>query len=79
MTTTLVILFPFSLTSVRGLIQGDIAENPGILLYYLLTFQRNVIHGSDSVENAEKEIKLWMAGEKDVVQWKMDSESWVLE
>ena len=79
MTTTLVILFPFSLTSVRGLIQGDIAENPGILLYYLLTFQRNVIHGSDSVENAEKEIKLWMAGDEDIVEWKMDSESWVLE
>ena len=79
MTTTLVILFPFSLTSARGLIQGDIAENPRILLHYLLTSERNVIHGSDSVESAEKEIKLWMAGDEDVVQWKMDSESWVLE
>ena len=72
-------LYEGGITLLGVLISGDIAKTPRILLYYLLTFQRNVIHGSDSVENAEKEIKLWMAGDEDVVQWKMDAESWVLE
>jgi nucleoside-diphosphate kinase len=29
----------------------------------LLQVGRNVIHGSDSVENAQKEIALWFGGE----------------
>lgn len=36
-----------------GTIRGDYAIEVG----------RNVIHGSDSVENAQKEIALWFGGE----------------
>jgi hypothetical protein len=35
------------------------------MCYFLCVLQvgRNVIHGSDSVENAQKEIALWFGGE----------------
>lgn len=36
-----------------GTIRGD----------YCIEVGRNVIHGSDSVENAQKEIALWFGGE----------------
>ena len=39
---------------------------------------RNICHGSDSPENAEKEIGLWF--EKDeVVDWEDHSNAWVYE
>lgn len=41
------------LASEPGTIRGDFAVEVG----------RNVIHGSDSVENAQKEIALWFGGE----------------
>ncbi|KAG9043754.1 nucleoside diphosphate kinase [Tulasnella sp. UAMH 9824] len=45
------------LKSTPSTIRGDFA----------LAVGRNVCHGSDSVENAEKEIKLWLP--EGVVQW----------
>ena len=30
---------------------------------------RNIIHGSDSVESAEKEIALWFSGKDEIVDW----------
>lgn len=39
--------------SAPGTIRGD----------YCIEVGRNVIHGSDSVENAQKEIALWFGGE----------------
>ena len=53
--------------SAPGTIRGDFCIDVG----------RNVIHGSDSVESANKEIGLWF-GEK-VTSWKSHSESWVYE
>ena len=41
------------LASEPGTIRGDFAVEVG----------RNVIHGSDTVENAQNEIKLWFGGE----------------
>ena len=32
-------------------------------------FIRNIIHGSDSVESAEKEIALWFKGKDEIVDW----------
>jgi nucleoside-diphosphate kinase len=43
-----------------------------------LAVGRNVCHGSDSVESAQKEIALWFKPE-DLVQWKSAQEAWVFE
>ncbi|CAN0400467.1 unnamed protein product, partial [Lampetra planeri] len=51
-----------------GTIRGDFAVQVG----------RNIIHGSDSVENAEKEIALWFTAEE-VTSWKSCAHDWVYE
>ena len=56
------------LASAPGTIRGD----------YALDVGRNVCHGSDSVENGQKEISLWF--EKGEVQsWKSAQHGWVYE
>ncbi|KAF9009357.1 nucleoside diphosphate kinase [Cyathus striatus] len=55
------------LDSNAGTIRGD----------YCLAVGRNVCHGSDSVENAEKEIKLWFP--EGTVQYTSVAESWIYE
>jgi len=52
-----------------GTIRGDFCIEVG----------RNICHGSDSVESANKEIGLWFGGEKDVVEWTTCSNNWVYE
>lgn len=42
-----------------GTIRGDFSIQIG----------RNIIHGSDSVESAEKEIALWFKGKDEIVDW----------
>lgn len=54
--------------SAPGTIRGDLCVQVG----------RNIIHGSDSVESAQKEIALWFT-EKEVVNWKPANEGWVYE
>ncbi|KAI0969665.1 nucleoside diphosphate kinase [Xylaria arbuscula] len=56
------------LASQPGTIRGDFAIDVG----------RNVCHGSDSVENAKKEIALWFK-EGEVVSWKSAQASWIYE
>lgn len=56
------------LASAPGTIRGDFAIAVG----------RNVCHGSDTVENAKKEIALWF-GEGEVKSWNNCSEAWVYE
>ncbi|KAI1310166.1 nucleoside diphosphate kinase [Xylaria venustula] len=56
------------LASQPGTIRGDYAIDVG----------RNVCHGSDSVENAKKEIALWFK-EGEVVSWKSAQASWIYE
>ncbi|RDW78375.1 nucleoside diphosphate kinase [Coleophoma crateriformis] len=56
------------LASQPGTIRGDYAIDVG----------RNVCHGSDSVENAKKEIALWFK-EGDVISWKSAAHDWVYE
>ncbi|KAK0483411.1 nucleoside diphosphate kinase [Armillaria novae-zelandiae] len=55
------------LQSPVGSIRGD----------YCLAVGRNICHGSDSVESAEKEIALWFP--EGVVQYTHIQEPWVLE
>jgi nucleoside-diphosphate kinase len=54
--------------SAPGTIRGD----------YCIDVGRNVIHGSDAVDSANKEIALWFSEEKPV-SWAHHSESWVYE
>ena len=53
--------------SLPGTIRGDFSIEVG----------RNICHGSDSVENAEKEIKLWFNDE--LCDWTSHSLDWVHE
>ena len=53
--------------SAPGTIRGDFAIDVG----------RNIIHGSDSVDSANKEIGLWFPD--GVTSWAHHSESWVYE
>lgn len=41
-------------------------------------FYRNICHGSDSVESAEKEIKLWFKDEE-LVEWTPTEYQWIYE
>merc|ERR1712136_581598 len=49
-----------------GTIRGDFAVQVG----------RNICHGSDAVESAEKEIKLWFS-EEELTSWKPAAIDWV--
>jgi nucleoside-diphosphate kinase len=57
------------LVSNPGTIRGDLAVEVG----------RNVIHGSDSVESAEREIALWFGGAGELVDWVPANTPWVRE
>merc|ERR1719352_1879845 len=54
--------------SLPGTIRGD----------FSIVVGRNICHGSDSPENAEKEIGLWF-GEDEVISWDDHSKDWVYE
>lgn len=56
------------LNSAPGTIRGDFAIDMG----------RNVCHGSDSVESAEREINLWFKKEE-LVDWKLNQLGWIYE
>ncbi|XP_049544728.1 nucleoside diphosphate kinase [Anopheles darlingi] len=51
-----------------GTIRGDLCVQVG----------RNIIHGSDAVESANKEIALWFK-EEELVAWTPATEGWVYE
>ena len=56
------------LASAPGTIRGD----------YCLQTGRNVCHGSDSVESANKEIALWFKPEE-LLDWKSAQQAWIYE
>ena len=56
------------LDSEPGTIRGD----------YCIEVGRNICHGSDSVENAEKEIELWFE-KGEVLDWESHSKDWIYE
>ena len=56
------------LNSEPGTIRGD----------YCIESGRNIIHGSDSVESAEREIKLWFKPEE-INEYKRDSDNLIYE
>ncbi|CAL8143215.1 unnamed protein product [Orchesella dallaii] len=54
--------------SLPGTIRGDFSIQVG----------RNIIHGSDSVESAEREINLWFK-ESELISWKSSGREWIYE
>merc|ERR1719270_694425 len=56
------------LESAPGTIRGDFCIEVG----------RNICHGSDSVENAEREIGLWFEG-SEILEWTSHSKDWIYE
>jgi nucleoside-diphosphate kinase len=54
--------------SLPGTIRGDLCIDMG----------RNICHGSDSVESAEKEIKLWFK-KREVIEWEKCNNGWIYE
>lgn len=55
--------------SAPGTIRGDFAVDLG----------RNVIHGSDSVQSAERELKIFFRPDELLNGWNRSTESWVYE
>jgi nucleoside-diphosphate kinase len=51
-----------------GTIRGDFGMEVG----------RNLVHGSDSVENAEKEVALFFSPDE-LVEWERDTDRWIYE
>jgi nucleoside-diphosphate kinase len=51
-----------------GSIRGDLALEVG----------RNLVHGSDSVANAETEIELWFTADE-LVDWPRETDPWIFE
>jgi nucleoside-diphosphate kinase len=51
-----------------GTIRGDLALEIG----------RNLVHGSDSVENGQKEVSLWF-DETELVSWPRNTDPWIFE
>jgi len=54
--------------SAPGTIRGD----------YCIEVGRNICHGSDSVESAQKEIALWF-GDSQVFEWNSAQKDWIYE
>lgn len=54
--------------SLPGTIRGDLCIQVG----------RNIIHGSDAVESANKEIALWFT-DKEIVSWTPAAQEWIYE
>ena len=59
---------PLPLKAEPGTIRGDFAVAVG----------RNVVHGSDSIENGERETALWFGGEG-LVAWEQSVAPWLVE
>lgn len=58
---------------------NPLESNPGTIRGdFCLEVGRNICHGSDSVENAEKEIGLWFE-EGEVLDWESHSKDWLYE
>jgi nucleoside-diphosphate kinase len=51
-----------------GTIRGDLGLMTG----------RNLIHGSDATESAQREVALFFGG-RDIASWERESDRWMLE
>jgi nucleoside-diphosphate kinase len=72
---------PEAISAIRqtvGKTRGTEAD-PGTIRHdFALQARYNLVHASDSVENAEAEIALWFKPEE-IVEWKRTTEDWMYE
>lgn len=72
---------PEAISAIRqtvGKTRGTEAD-PGTIRHdFALQARYNLVHASDSVENAEAEIALWFKPEE-IVEWKRVTEDWMFE
>jgi len=54
------------------------AENGTIRADFAQTMERNIIHGSDSLQSAEREIKIHFKDSELVCGWNRDTDKWLL-
>ncbi|XP_003369031.1 nucleoside diphosphate kinase [Trichinella spiralis] len=69
------------LESAPGTLRGDFCIDVGRLFEQLLClpcFCRNLVHGSDSIESAKREIALWFKPEE-LCKWEQSTHSWIYE
>lgn len=57
-----------SFEAAAGTIRGDLALEVG----------RNLVHGSDSVENGQKEVELWF-NDGELISWPRNTDPWIFE
>ncbi|KAF2663796.1 nucleoside diphosphate kinase [Microthyrium microscopicum] len=58
---------------------NPLASAPGTIRFdYAIDVGRNVCHGSDAVDSAKKEIKLWFKDDE-ITNWTSAQQSWVYE
>lgn len=58
---------------------NPLQSNPGTIRGdFCIITGRNICHGSDTVENANKEIDLWF-GKEGLVEWTHHSHNWIYE
>jgi nucleoside-diphosphate kinase len=58
---------------------NPLESNPGTIRGdFCIEVGRNICHGSDSVENAEREISLWFTPDE-VMAWESHSAPWIYE
>jgi len=59
---------------------NPVNSNPGTIRGdHCLTTRKNCCHGSDSIESAQAEIKLWFPDASELVSFAHHSHSWVYE
>ena len=65
--------------SAPGTISGDLGIQDGRYFFFAspFLFFSNIVHGSDSVENAKREIDLWFP--EGVCEWNKDNDKWIYE
>ena len=63
---------------IMGATNPENAEEGTIRKIHAINIQENSVHGSDSVESANKEIALWFKPEK-LISWADHSDAWVYE
>lgn len=72
---------PDAIAAIRqttGKTRGTEADPGSIRHDYALQAQFNLIHASDSIDSAGKEIDLWFAADE-IVNWQRDIEKWMYE
>lgn len=78
-TVALVLEGPQAVTAVRNLMgsTNGVEAAPGTIRSdFALNIQNNLVHGSDSVDNAKAEIALWFKKEE-LVDWKPVDTQWI--